>query len=100
MSRLLTAFTAAVLFSMQALGKTVTGLFKTEVARQHQGQFITKFMYQGNTVVIYSDDVRISIYTPSSINVFLKGNLILYSQPLKFQTAGKEDTLKGFPCPV
>ncbi|XP_051912912.1 integral membrane protein GPR180 [Hippocampus zosterae] len=47
MSRLLTAFTAAVLFSMQAFGKTVTGLFQTEVARRHQGQFITKFMYQG-----------------------------------------------------
>ncbi|XP_037121153.1 integral membrane protein GPR180 [Syngnathus acus] len=47
MSCLITALTAAVFFSAQAFGKTVTGLFKTEVARQHQGQFITKFMYQG-----------------------------------------------------
>ncbi|XP_077439614.1 integral membrane protein GPR180 [Vanacampus margaritifer] len=47
MSCLLTAFTASILLSTQAFGKTVTGLFKTEVARQHKGQFITKFMYQG-----------------------------------------------------
>ncbi|XP_077575479.1 integral membrane protein GPR180 [Stigmatopora nigra] len=48
MSCLLTTFLAAVFFSTQAFGKTVTGLFKTEVAREHKGQFITKFMYQGD----------------------------------------------------
>ncbi|XP_061522528.1 integral membrane protein GPR180 isoform X2 [Phycodurus eques] len=32
---------------VEVCGKTVSGLFKTEVARQHKGQFITKFMYQG-----------------------------------------------------
>ncbi|XP_023275944.1 integral membrane protein GPR180 [Seriola lalandi dorsalis] len=48
MSCLLVTLVAAVLFSSGALGKTVTGLFKSEVARQQNGQFITKFMYQGD----------------------------------------------------
>ncbi|GLD63359.1 integral membrane protein GPR180 [Lates japonicus] len=46
MSYLLATLVAAVLLSSEGLGKTVTGLFKTEVARQENGQFITKFMYQ------------------------------------------------------
>ncbi|XP_039998562.1 integral membrane protein GPR180-like [Xiphias gladius] len=48
MSCLLAALVAAALFSSGALGKTLTGLFKSEVARQQNGQFITKFMYQGD----------------------------------------------------
>lgn len=48
MSYLLATLVAAVLLSSEGLGKTVTGLFKSEVARQENGQFITKFMYQGN----------------------------------------------------
>ncbi|GLD70585.1 integral membrane protein GPR180 [Lates japonicus] len=48
MSYLLATLVAAVLLSSEGLGKTVTGLFKTEVARQENGQFITKFMYQGD----------------------------------------------------
>lgn len=48
MSHVLATLIAAVLFSSEALGKTVTGLFKSEAARQQNGQFIATFMYQGN----------------------------------------------------
>ncbi|KAM3849882.1 integral membrane protein GPR180 [Diretmus argenteus] len=34
--------------SPEARGKTVTGVFRSEAARERSGQFITKFMYQGN----------------------------------------------------
>ncbi|KAK5847574.1 hypothetical protein PBY51_016691 [Eleginops maclovinus] len=47
MSYLLATFTALVLLNSEAFGKSVTGLFKSEAARQQRGQFITKFMYQG-----------------------------------------------------
>ncbi|XP_042369255.1 integral membrane protein GPR180 isoform X1 [Plectropomus leopardus] len=47
MSYLLAALVAAALLSPEVLGKTVTGLFKSEAARQQSGQFISKFMYQG-----------------------------------------------------
>uniref|UniRef100_UPI003AAB21A2 integral membrane protein GPR180 n=1 Tax=Centroberyx gerrardi TaxID=166262 RepID=UPI003AAB21A2 len=48
MSYLIAALVAAVLWSPEAFGKTITGLFKSEVAREQNGQFITKFMYQGD----------------------------------------------------
>ena len=48
MSCLLATLVAVVLLGSEAWGKTVTGLFKSEAARQQKGQFITKFMYQGN----------------------------------------------------
>ncbi|CAL8290796.1 unnamed protein product [Lota lota] len=35
-------------FPAGGFGKTVTGLFKSEVAREQNGQFITLFMYQGD----------------------------------------------------
>lgn len=47
MSCLLATLVAALLLGSHASAKTVTGLFKSEVARQQSGQFITKFMYQG-----------------------------------------------------
>lgn len=46
--RLLVTIIAVTLFRSAAWGKTVAGLFRSEVARQQNGQFITKFMYQGN----------------------------------------------------
>ncbi|XP_034029717.1 integral membrane protein GPR180 isoform X2 [Thalassophryne amazonica] len=45
---LIATIVAAMLFSSEVFGKTVTGLFKTEAARKQNGQFITKFMYQGD----------------------------------------------------
>uniref|UniRef100_A0A3Q2PFB9 G protein-coupled receptor 180 n=1 Tax=Fundulus heteroclitus TaxID=8078 RepID=A0A3Q2PFB9_FUNHE len=48
MSRLSAALAAALLLSLEASGKTVRGLFRSEAAKQQHGQFITKFMYQGN----------------------------------------------------
>lgn len=45
---LLPSLITAVLLGSEALGKTVTGLFKSETARRQHGQFITGFMYQGN----------------------------------------------------
>ncbi|XP_072250344.1 integral membrane protein GPR180 [Leuresthes tenuis] len=49
MWRLLATLAAAALLSSEASGKTVSGLFKSEAARQQKGQFITKFMYQGDS---------------------------------------------------
>ncbi|KAF3706243.1 Integral membrane protein GPR180 Intimal thickness-related receptor Precursor [Channa argus] len=48
MSCILVTLIALILLSSEALGKTVTGLLKSEGARQQKGQFITKFMYQGD----------------------------------------------------
>lgn len=48
MSPLLAALLTAVLFSPEGHGKTVAGLFKSESARHQNGQFITRFMYQGS----------------------------------------------------
>lgn len=48
MSPLLAALLSAVLFSPEGHGKTVAGLFKSESARHQNGQFITRFMYQGS----------------------------------------------------
>lgn len=47
MSYLLLTLVAVVLLASEVSGKTVKGLFKSEVAKQQNGQFITKFMYQG-----------------------------------------------------
>lgn len=48
MSPVLAALLTAILFSSEAHGKTITGYFKSESARRQNGQFITRFMYQGN----------------------------------------------------
>ncbi|XP_032361904.1 integral membrane protein GPR180 [Etheostoma spectabile] len=48
MSYFLATFVAIVLLGSEASGKSVTGLFNSEAARQQNGQFITKFMYQGD----------------------------------------------------
>lgn len=55
MCQLLAAVVAVALLGSEAFGKTVTGLFKSEAARQQSGQFITTFMYQGNV-----DDANVS----------------------------------------
>lgn len=49
MSHLLATLAAVLLLTSEASGKTVTGLFKSEAARQQKGQFITKFMYQAGS---------------------------------------------------
>lgn len=48
MCHLLATLIAVALLGSEAFGKTITGLFKSEAARRQNGQFITKFMYQGN----------------------------------------------------
>lgn len=64
MSCLLVSVIAVILFSSEAFGKTVTGLFRSEVARQQNGQFITKFMYQGNdaAATCHSSSDRVNLY--------------------------------------
>ncbi|XP_029304622.1 integral membrane protein GPR180 [Cottoperca gobio] len=47
MSYLFATLVAVVLLNSGASGKSVTGHFRSEAARQQNGQFITKFMYQG-----------------------------------------------------
>ena len=48
MARLLCALAAAVLLGSGVRGKTVTGLLRSDAARETRGQFISSFMYQGN----------------------------------------------------
>lgn len=48
MSSVLAALLTVILFSPEAHGKTITGYFRSETARRQNGQFITRFMYQGN----------------------------------------------------
>ncbi|XP_056450061.1 integral membrane protein GPR180-like [Gadus chalcogrammus] len=60
-------------FPARGLGKTVTGLFKSEVAREQNGQFITLFMYQGdhgllvnrlhNVPLAVEKEARLLLYT-------------------------------------
>lgn len=47
MWRFALALVAVGLLGSEVCGKTVTGLFGSEAARRQRGQFITKFMYQG-----------------------------------------------------
>ncbi|XP_074483160.1 integral membrane protein GPR180 isoform X1 [Sebastes fasciatus] len=55
---LLATLVAVMLLSSEVLGKKVTGLFKSEAARQQNGQFITTFMYQAgeNGLLVYQLD--------------------------------------------
>lgn len=48
MSPVLAALLTTILVSPEVCGKTITGYFKSESARRQNGQFITRFMYQGN----------------------------------------------------
>ncbi|XP_054881021.1 integral membrane protein GPR180 isoform X2 [Poeciliopsis prolifica] len=47
MSRLSATLAVLLLLSLKASGKTVRGAFRSGAAKQENGQFITKFMYQG-----------------------------------------------------
>ncbi|XP_037332580.2 integral membrane protein GPR180 [Pungitius pungitius] len=49
MWRLLAPLAVASLLASGASAKSVTGLLKSEAARRQKGQFITKFMYQGDS---------------------------------------------------
>ncbi|KAI9525751.1 hypothetical protein NQZ68_002299 [Dissostichus eleginoides] len=72
MSYLLATLTALVLLNSEAFGKSVTGLFKSEAARQQRGQFITKFMYQGSDglLVIRLDNVPLATEKESRLLLF------------------------------
>uniref|UniRef100_A0A665W7E8 G protein-coupled receptor 180 n=2 Tax=Echeneis naucrates TaxID=173247 RepID=A0A665W7E8_ECHNA len=48
MSRLVASLLAVLLLGSEASAKTVSGLFRSEAARQQRGQFVTKFMFQGD----------------------------------------------------
>ncbi|XP_061571860.1 integral membrane protein GPR180 [Cololabis saira] len=52
MSPLIATLVGLLLLSGDVCGKTVTGVFRSDAARQQRGQFITKFMYQGESGVI------------------------------------------------
>uniref|UniRef100_A0A674MEJ4 G protein-coupled receptor 180 n=1 Tax=Takifugu rubripes TaxID=31033 RepID=A0A674MEJ4_TAKRU len=49
MSPVLAALLTVILFSPGAHGKTITGYFRSESARRQNGQYITRFMYQGGS---------------------------------------------------
>lgn len=44
---LMFTLTAFLLCSPATFGKTVSGVFKSDAAREQNGQYITKFMYNG-----------------------------------------------------
>lgn len=71
MSCVLVSVVAVALFSSEAFGKTVTGLFRSEAARQQSGQFITKFMYQGNDADALLQRVTPAVTWLTCIYVFI-----------------------------
>ncbi|TNN70273.1 Integral membrane protein GPR180 [Liparis tanakae] len=60
------------LLSSEALGKSVTGLFGSEAARQQKGQFITKFMYQGDNglLVCRLDNSNLAMAKGSKLHLY------------------------------
>ncbi|XP_029986270.1 integral membrane protein GPR180 isoform X2 [Sphaeramia orbicularis] len=75
MPHLVTTLVAVVWFSPEVCGKTVTGLFKSDEARQQNGQFITQFMFQGDSglLVVRVDNVAEAV---------LKGSRLLLYQDM------------------
>lgn len=69
MSQVLASLIAALLFSSETVGKTVTGMFNSELARQQNGQFITTFMYQGNVNDADVSECVILVVTVSGDNL-------------------------------
>ncbi|KAM7365254.1 hypothetical protein PAMP_016198 [Pampus punctatissimus] len=74
MSYVIATLLATILLSSDAFGKTLTGLFKSEVARQQNGQFITKFMYQGD------DGLLVCRLDNSALAVEKESRLLLYQE--------------------
>eukprot|EP00064_Thunnus_orientalis_P015182 superscaffoldBa00002767_g15232 len=72
MSYITATLIVAILLSSEAFGKTVKGLLKSEVARQQNGQFITKFMYQGD------DGLFVCWLENSALAVEKESRLLLY----------------------
>ncbi|XP_044200711.1 integral membrane protein GPR180 isoform X1 [Thunnus albacares] len=72
MSYITATLIVAILLSSEAFGKTVKGLLKSEVARQQNGQFITKFMYQGD------DGLFVCRLENSALAVEKESRLLLY----------------------
>ncbi|XP_056286835.1 integral membrane protein GPR180 isoform X2 [Pseudoliparis swirei] len=62
----------AALLGSEALGKSVTGLFGSEAARQQKGQFITKFMYQGDNglLVCRLDNSALAMAKGSKLHLY------------------------------
>ncbi|KAJ3582027.1 hypothetical protein NHX12_015966 [Muraenolepis orangiensis] len=59
-------------FPVGCVGKTVTGLFKSEVAREQNGQFITVFMYQGDNGLLVNrlHDVPLAVEKESRLLLY------------------------------
>ncbi|KAM7375019.1 hypothetical protein PAMA_014215 [Pampus argenteus] len=74
MSYVIATLLATTLLTSDAFGKTLTGLFKSEVARQQNGQFITKFMYQGD------DGLLVCRLDNSALAVEKESRLLLYQE--------------------
>ncbi|XP_042260585.1 integral membrane protein GPR180 isoform X1 [Thunnus maccoyii] len=72
MSYITATLIVAILLSSEAFGKTVKGLLKSEVARQQNGQFITKFMYQGD------DGLFVCRLENSALAIEKESRLLLY----------------------
>lgn len=78
MSYLLATFAAALLLSSGTFGKTVTGTFKSDVARQQNGQFITKFMYQGNVNDAAADVLLLTCHLSTDRVSFCSGSVLAW----------------------
>lgn len=72
MTYLITTLVAFVWVCPEVFAKTVTGLFNSEVAHQQKGQFITKFMFQGDSglLVCRVDNVAEAVLKESRLLLY------------------------------
>ncbi|XP_048835244.1 integral membrane protein GPR180-like isoform X1 [Brienomyrus brachyistius] len=59
-------------FYSMASGKTVTGVFRSDAAREHNGQYITKFLFHGdNALMVYRlEDVSTAVQKEARLLLF------------------------------
>ncbi|KAK7893076.1 hypothetical protein WMY93_022228 [Mugilogobius chulae] len=72
MSRLLARCLCLLLLLSETWGKTVTGVFRSEVARERNGQYITKFMFGGDVglLVCRLDNAALAVEKESRLLLF------------------------------
>lgn len=72
MSLLWATLTAFILCAAAAFGKTVSGVFRSDAARQQNGQYITRFMYHGGSglIVCRLDNAPLAVEKESRLLLF------------------------------
>ncbi|KAJ0009478.1 hypothetical protein NQD34_001180 [Periophthalmus magnuspinnatus] len=74
MRRLLALFMCVLRLLPETWGKTVTGVFKSEVARERYGQYITKFMFGGDSglLVCRLDNAALAMEQEAKLLLYLE----------------------------